>query len=140
MYKVTDEIYRSGRPSYIPGGFKTVISLENDESIVAQERIWCDNLGIKFINVPLSESARSLPSILIYIAHLMSTEMQPLLIHCKHGQDRTGYAVAAYRMMTQKWTFEKAWKECREYGHKWLFYFWWKQSLKEIARIYNAKR
>jgi hypothetical protein len=31
-------------------------------------------------------------------------EGEPVLVHCFHGQNRAGYAVAAYRVMRQGWT------------------------------------
>ena len=30
-------------------------------------------------------------------------EMQPVLVHCKHGSDRTGMMVAVYRVVVQGW-------------------------------------
>ena len=44
---------------------------------------------------------------------------KPLLIHCWHGSDRTGCAVAAGRIVFENWNVEDAIAELmkREYGH-----------------------
>jgi tyrosine-protein phosphatase SIW14 len=41
---------------------------------------------------------------------------KPVLLHCKHGSDRTGCIVAAYRMAISGWTKEEAIREFREGG------------------------
>lgn len=33
---------------------------------------------------------------------------KPVLVHCKHGADRTGLIVAMYRIVFQNWTKEEA--------------------------------
>ena len=45
-------------------------------------------------------------------------------VHCQHGMDRTGLAVAAYRITAQGWDCERALEELRDYqalGHAMLF-------------------
>jgi protein tyrosine/serine phosphatase len=41
----------------------------------------------------------------------------PVLIHCSVGKHRTGYAVAAYRILHQNWTFEQAFQDMVEHGY-----------------------
>ncbi len=38
-----------------------------------------------------------------------------VLVHCKHGEDRTGVLTAAYRVVVQNWTVRKAMAEMRRY-------------------------
>jgi protein-tyrosine phosphatase len=42
---------------------------------------------------------------------------QPVLVHCKHGSDRTGVVVAAYRIVVQGWSKEDAIRELRDGGY-----------------------
>lgn len=52
------------------------------------------------------------------------------MIHCSHGQDRTGLAVAMHRVLIDGWTKEAAEKEMLDNGfHKELVGLWfaWKQ-------------
>jgi protein tyrosine/serine phosphatase len=39
------------------------------------------------------------------------------LVHCAAGSDRTGYAVAFYRIWRQNWTLDAAIKEMEKYGY-----------------------
>jgi hypothetical protein len=39
-----------------------------------------------------------------------------VLVHCTHGQDRTGLAVAAYRVIVDGWSKERAWDEAIQLG------------------------
>jgi protein tyrosine phosphatase len=40
----------------------------------------------------------------------------PVLVHCQRGADRTGLAVAVYRVAMQDWTKEEAIREMTEGG------------------------
>ena len=41
----------------------------------------------------------------------------PVLIHCSAGADRTGYAIAAYRIFHQGWHWSVAFEEMNEFWH-----------------------
>ncbi|QQE10841.1 dual specificity protein phosphatase family protein [Planctomycetota bacterium] len=41
----------------------------------------------------------------------------PVLVHCSAGADRTGYAIAVYRVKTQEWSLSDAVDEMRNYWH-----------------------
>lgn len=40
-----------------------------------------------------------------------------VLLHCKVGRDRTGYAIAIFRIRRQHWTLERAIEEMEAHGH-----------------------
>ena len=40
----------------------------------------------------------------------------PVFVHCAQGSDRTGYAVAAYRMVEQNWSCDDAIAEMRHFA------------------------
>ena len=65
---------------------------------------------------------------------LLSRASMPktIYIHCLHGMDRTGFAIAAYRMLVQHWTLKKAYQECLDMGHHVFWYWWWKRSLSDF--------
>jgi undecaprenyl-diphosphatase len=42
---------------------------------------------------------------------------EPVLVHCWAGADRTGYAIAAYRIVRQGWPAEKAFAEMNRFWH-----------------------
>jgi protein tyrosine/serine phosphatase len=45
-------------------------------------------------------------------------EGEPVLVHCFHGQNRAGYAVAAYRVLRQGWTWDDAMGEMLSNGFR----------------------
>jgi protein tyrosine/serine phosphatase len=48
---------------------------------------------------------------------------KPVLLHCEHGEDRTGLAVAAYRVVVSGWTKDEAMDEALKFGYRnWLNY------------------
>lgn len=143
--KVTEGIYRGARPSdddFIllkTFGIKTIIDLENDKDAIGHESHVTRKLGIDFECVEMSEIKRPSVNELIWAVGRICQSEKPVYVHCLHGCDRTGYAIAAYRILKESWAFEKAWEELIENGHKWLFYFWWKKSLKELLEMKRIK-
>lgn len=61
--------------------------------------------------------------------------LTPLLIHCKAGRDRTGYAVAAYRLLRQKWHLDQAVNEMKRYWHEPESKFRIQEFLQQAARL-----
>lgn len=125
FHKVSDELYRSGQPKpedwkkLAEFGIKSVISLRDfgrnadkvgDSGIIAYSLPWrAENI-----------SEKDLLNVLI----LIKQAPKPVLIHCFHGSDRTGAAVAAYRVVFQKWKPDAAADELINGGfghHKWIY-------------------
>jgi tyrosine-protein phosphatase SIW14 len=59
---------------------------------------------------------------------------KPILVHCKHGSDRTGCILAAYRIVQDGWSKEEAMKEFREGGYG-FHEKWFKNILRLIENI-----
>jgi protein tyrosine/serine phosphatase len=128
MKQVSEGIYRSARPTYDElkeSGVKTVINLEDDKDAVEQERKWCYELGIIFISIPMSEIKKPDMNELWTITVLgIKRVIKPILIHCKHGHERTGIVIAEYRMKVEGWSKWKAIREALKEGFS-PFYLWW---------------
>lgn len=76
----------------------TVINLrpETTQPWHAKEAMACSNHHIAYLDVPLiGDQTPSLEQINTLV-ETMRNARKPLLIHCKHGADRTGFAVALY--------------------------------------------
>ncbi len=117
-------------------GIETILNLEDDMEAVERERVKAESLGMQFINLPMSEIKRPLSLRLNKaVSIIWDKRLQPIFVHCLHGQDRTGYVIAALRMVVHGWTFERAYQEAKDYGHKWWFapyLLFWPRSLKEL--------
>jgi protein tyrosine/serine phosphatase len=63
---------------------------------------------------------------------------QPVLVHCRLGQDRTGLIIASYRIIRERWTFDRAYGELKDYAfggvevHRGIV-----RRLKEVAAKYG---
>ena len=56
-------------------------------------------------------------------------EGRNVLVHCLHGQDRTGYVCAAYRIKVCGWRWQAAVAEMFAFGFHKIPYLWWVWSL-----------
>jgi protein tyrosine/serine phosphatase len=46
-------------------------------------------------------------------------------VHCLWGKDRTGFVIAAYRMIVQGWSYEQAREEMFAAGfRRWVYWYW----------------
>lgn len=130
--EVGNLISRGPRPSaedfpYIKDTFASTLSLEGLEedakevNELAPVRVFVYPIVFSEIYIPwCALSVRDLNAVLDII---IASAPKPLLIHCQHGQDRTGLVVAAYRVQVWGWTKEQAMKEALSFGYRsWLNY------------------
>lgn len=139
--KVSEGVFRGPHPQESDlyelsrMGIKTVLSLEDNPEVVAEEENVCRSLNINFVNVPLSELFPPSPGNLKQaVSVIRQNRNHGIYIHCRRGIDRTGYVIASFRMLVEKCALDTAYKECCDHGHSPLVYFFWKHSLKEISR------
>ena len=98
---------------------KSVLSLEDDYDEDMNK--WLDEYGIRHITVLNHCSAKTIfedaDDFKLYWQLVNNEELQPMLIRCRGGADRTGAAVAAYRVLSQHWPKWKAWFEMLTFFH-----------------------
>jgi len=123
-------------------GINCIINLEErGEPSVCADMLTCKLLKASFYNFPMSEFTRPKPELLrkiaVFIQGMLLYPDKKIYVHCKHGEDRTGFSIAAFRIIEQKWPLAMAYQECLDMGHKAWFYdsfpFFWKRSLKELS-------
>ena len=134
FHKFDDSTYRSGHPetyefySIKRAGIKTVLSLEDyggNSSAADQEKYFAEKRGLNFIWFPMSPKSKpTLEQVQKTVAYLTDAGNQPILVHCHYGDDRTGIAVAAYRIAHDHWTAAQARDELRQMGHYQALYWW----------------
>ena len=127
FHKVNENLYRSGQPDedefeslHTFNGIRSVLNLRENNSdkdeIDAVNKRW--NHAITLYEIPL-DTGKITEEDLYKILTVIRDAPKPLLIHCWHGSDRTGCAVAAYRIVFENWSVEDAISELMkpEYGH-----------------------
>jgi len=97
---------------------RTVVSLLNPAAEVTRaERRAAERLGLRWINIPLPGNGASTAAQRERIkAALFDPDNAPLLVHCAAGTNRTGLAVALYRLHRQGWTLEQVLEEMKRFG------------------------
>jgi tyrosine-protein phosphatase SIW14 len=127
--QVDEYVWRGPRPTAqelpsIAAKFKTVLSLEG----IAEDAKEAKELpGLVLVSQPISTWE-------IYVAGItqdrlrkivadISNAAKPILVHCQHGQDRTGLVIAAYEVIVRGWTKNAAMTEALAFGYRnWLNY------------------
>lgn len=129
--KVNDGLYRGGLPTdeQMKGlqklGIKTDVNLmagagdAAERAMVAHEKEVAEKLGITFINLKVPFNVDVPESMVLqWLQVAQDTSKQPVYIHCRHGRDRTGMMVAAYRMAHDGYTGQQALDEMKTFGFK----------------------
>jgi tyrosine-protein phosphatase SIW14 len=127
ILQVDSNVYRSNRPDAaelvsIKAKFQCVISLEG----FAEDAKEANELSpVRLLSRPISFQQIYFTGIsqlvLGNLLQLIAASPKPLLVHCEHGEDRTGLVIAAYRVRQWKWTKEAAMAEALRLGYRrWL--------------------
>lgn len=127
FHQVNGTLYRSNQPDageleylYTVKGIRSVLNLRENNSdkgkVEAVNRKWKN--AITLYEIPL-DTGKITEADLYKILTVIRDAPKPLLIHCWHGSDRTGCAVAASRIVFENWSVEDAIAELMkpEYGH-----------------------
>ena len=118
LYQMSPTLYRSALPDSgaVPLLEKlkvgTVINFlpESDKS-------WLSTPGINQVQLPYRTNHVDDAQILTALRAIQTAEAKgPVLMHCKHGSDRTGLMAAMYRVVVQGWSKEDALNEMTQGG------------------------
>ena len=118
FYQVAPGLYRSAQPSaeafkeLEKFGIVTVINLREKHS----DAPLIQNTGLRLIEVPTNTWEMG-DNEVIAVLNLIKNEPRPILVHCRHGADRTGLMMAVYRIIFEGWTREAALEELRDGGY-----------------------
>lgn len=127
--KVDGRLYRGGIPSdtdlqtLVKMGIKTDIDLMGaippERAPVAHEKEAATKAGLKFVSIPLPMD-RAVPQDMVeqFLQQVQDPANQPVYVHCRHGRDRTGTLVSAYRISFDGITGEQALEEMKSFGFK----------------------
>jgi len=123
---VDDHVSRGGQPtgegfrSLTAAGVRTVIDLQEKGERSKDEKHLVEALGMKYINVPMHGMKTPDDKQISKVLKVLEDEKAaPVFIHCKRGADRTGLAIACYRIDHARWGNREALDEARDRGMYW---------------------
>lgn len=119
LHKLTDNLYRSAQPTeqgmknLRQMGIVTIINLRSfssDRDEIGETDLSYEHIYMKAWHPERKEVVR-------FLQLVTNEKMNPVLVHCKHGADRTGTMCALYRVVVQGWTKEEAIQEMVDGGY-----------------------
>lgn len=120
---VPGKLYRSRQPA--GGDYQTlqrygiarVVNLrameEDPETRQEQRRILAE-MNIDHVEIPIARKVPTEEHVRSFF-QAVDTAPGPVLVHCQHGEDRSGILVAAWRVARQGWSIEKALHDMRRH-------------------------
>jgi tyrosine-protein phosphatase SIW14 len=115
--KVTDKLWRGSQPDredaevfrrLANAGVKTVINLRHDHDDFPLLR----DTQIQYLWLPMRAWHPETEEMVLFLSALRrifaDPNRWPVFVHCAEGKDRTGYAIASYRIVEQAWTADDA--------------------------------
>ena len=120
MYKVDDFLYRSEQPN--KSEFKKISKLGIKEVLNLREyhtdKDETEDIDINLHRIKIATGSITEEQVFKALNIILKSN-GPILVHCWHGSDRTGAIIAAYRVVHQGWSKEKAIEELINggYGH-----------------------
>ena len=118
--QVTPHLYRGGQPAEV--GFQRLkkmgINIVVDLRLTgaAREKEQVNALGMKYVSIPWH---CYFPQDHVFVEFLKIVKENPrkkIFVHCRYGDDRTGMAIAAYRMAMESWSAADARREMQQFG------------------------
>jgi tyrosine-protein phosphatase SIW14 len=120
---VAPGIYRGARPDaqglrdLAALGVRTDLDLEKLKDVVATERQSAAAAGVTLVSEPMSYLFSPSDQLVDDILSVLDDPArQPVFVHCKLGNDRTGLVVAIHRVESQGWDPADAWDEALAMG------------------------
>jgi tyrosine-protein phosphatase SIW14 len=119
FHQVDEHVYRGAQPhgqgfeGLAKLGIKTVIDLRGERS----EETAVERTGMHYVRLPWSGyKAPAEAQIEAVLSLLNDNSAWPVFIHCRRGADRTGTAIACYRIAHDHWTNQQALTEAKTFG------------------------
>jgi protein tyrosine phosphatase (PTP) superfamily phosphohydrolase (DUF442 family) len=135
LHLVAPGLYRSAQPEaesprgLAQLGIRTVLSLRAGDG----DRELLGGDGVALQRLPLRTWAVGENDVLAALRIMTDARRQPLLVHCKHGADRTGLMIAAYRVVVQDWSKADALAEMKRGGYG--FHPLWRNLERRLLRL-----
>jgi protein tyrosine/serine phosphatase len=118
LYQMSPTLYRSALPDR--GAVQLLEKLKVATVInflPESDASWLSTPGITQVQLPYRTNHVDDADVLAALRAIQAAESNgPVLMHCKHGSDRTGLMAAMYRVVVQGWSKEDALNEMTQGG------------------------
>ena len=125
FYRVTPELYRGAQPDAAGMkklkelGIKTIVNLR----LAHGDKDEIGTLGIDSVHIRVDAFKPEMDDLVEFLLVATDPNRTPVFVHCQRGTDRTGLAVAVYRIVVCGWTKTQALDEMLNgpFGYDGLF-------------------
>ena len=113
LHRVSTNLYRSAQPSaegmkkLKEMGIETIVNLRSYHS----DRDEIGDTGLGYEHIYMKAWGPEHKEAVRFMQIVTATNRLPVLVHCKHGSDRTGAMCAVYRIVVEGWAKGDAIKE-----------------------------
>jgi protein tyrosine/serine phosphatase len=118
LHEMTPLLYRSSLPDQAALPVLDKLKIHTIINFLAEsDTSWLTTPGVNMVQLPYRTRHVDDADVIVALRAIRTAEAQgPVLIHCKHGTDRTGLIAAMYRVVVQGWTKEEALQEMTQGG------------------------
>lgn len=151
--KVSDHIYRGEQPREFLDALneakvKKILTLQSGWHDLRDGDLYDLNRkaalkGLQVINLPLSDFRHPSKEDTLFAVNLLKTAVETkegIYVHCYHGVDRTGWVIAAHRVLNEGVPIDLAVKEWHAKGFHSKWYFWWEKSFRNMIEEIQSER
>jgi protein tyrosine/serine phosphatase len=135
LHRVSPTLYRSAQPTAAGMqklrelGVRTIVNLRSFHS----DRDEIGETGLAYEHIYMKAWHAEDREVVRFLQIVTDPARQPVLVHCKHGADRTGTMCAIYRVAVQGWTREAALEEMTQGGFR--FHPVWQNLVAYFERL-----
>jgi tyrosine-protein phosphatase SIW14 len=118
--EVSPHLFRGGQPgadglkALRKMGVGIIVDMRGTKS--SHEEVAVRKLGMEYISMPWHCPFPTDATFARFLKVIHDNRNKKIFVHCRLGDDRTGMAIAAYRMANEGWSAEEAFKEMQEFG------------------------
>lgn len=120
--QVSPTLFRGAQPS--PEGIETLKKMGVDIVVdlrgvpSSEEAAKAAKLGMQYVSIPSHCPFPTDAPWARFLAVIRENPQKKVFVHCRLGEDRTGMAVASYRMAVEGWNAKEALNEMNAFGFR----------------------
>lgn len=120
--EVTPNLFRGGQPgadglaALKKMGVEIVVDMRIGPS--QHEKSVANKLGMQYVSIPWHCPFPKDEAFAKFLHVIRDNQGKKIFVHCRLGDDRTGMAIASYRMAMEGWSADEAMKEMELFGFR----------------------